>query len=442
MSTSFHPSDTLRSWGRVVKAAHLVARPRFTDEISGLLSGFSAAQPGLAIGLRRSYGDSNLNPGGRVIDMTALDRLSSFDRETGIMRAEAGVSLSQALQLLVPAGWFLPTTPGTRFATLGGAVANDVHGKNHHAMGTFGAWVRRLKLHRTDGSVHQLAPGDPLFHATVGGLGLTGVIEWVEFQATRIPSAELDAIDTSFEHVSEYFDIAAEKKDSFEHTMAWVDCITGGAHLGRGILSSANWYLHGDLKPHREEPRKKMPMDAPGFALNALTVRAFNSIRHDLKTMRKGPYRTHYEPFLYPLDAIAYWNRLYGSAGFFQYQSVLPPETAREGTIEMLETIVASGQGSPLAVLKDFGANPAVGMLSFPREGTTLAVDFRNQGESTLELMANLDRIVLEAGGRLYSAKDGRIPAQLFQAGFPKWQEFRAHVDPGLSSAFWRRVSA
>ncbi|MFT3722002.1 MAG: FAD-binding oxidoreductase [Hyphomonadaceae bacterium] len=441
MGTRFHPSDTLASWGRVVKATHLVAKPRFTDEITGLVSSFSASEPGLAIGLRRSYGDSNLNPGGRVLDMSALDRLIAFDRETGMMRAEAGLSLSQALQVLVPAGWFLPTTPGTRFATLGGAIANDVHGKNHHAMGAIGASVTRLKLHRTDGGSRELAPGDPLFHATIGGLGLTGVIEWVEFRATRIPSAYLDAHDISFDHVSDYFAIASEKKDGYEHTMAWIDCTTGGARLGRGILSVANWSPHGGLTPHHEEPRKKMPVDAPGFALNALTVRAFNSIRHDLKTMRSGPYHTHYEPFLYPLDAIAQWNRLYGVDGFYQYQCVLPPETAREGTIRLMQTIVMSGQGSPLAVLKDFGPNAPVGLLSFPMEGTTLAVDFRNQGEPTLKLMADLDRIVLAAGGRLYPAKDGRIPAALFQAGFPKWQEFRAHVDPGLSSAFWRRVS-
>jgi hypothetical protein len=267
------------------------------------------------------------------------------------------------------------------------------------------------------------------------------VIEWVEFRAARIPSSTLDAIDTSFSHVSEYFDLAAEKKDAFEHTMAWIDCTKGGAHLGRGVLSSANWGAHGGFEPHREEPRKKMPVDAPAFALNALSVRAFNSIRYDLKTMRTGPYRTHYEPFLYPLDGIANWNRLYGAAGFYQYQCVLPSETAREGVVELLKTISMSGQGSPLAVLKDFGANPSVGLLSFPREGTTLALDFRNQGERTLSLMADLDRIVAEAGGRLYPAKDGRIPAEMFQRGFPKWQEFRAHVDEGLSSAFWKRVS-
>jgi FAD/FMN-containing dehydrogenase len=294
---------------------------------------------------------------------------------------------------------------------------------------------------RTDGA-QEIGPGDPLFHATVGGLGLTGVIAWVEFRAVRIPSTTLDAEDAPFAHVAAYFDIAADKKDQFEHTMAWVDCSSGGASLGRGIFSSANWYAHGDLTPHQEQPRKAVPVDAPGFTLNAMTVRAFNSMRHEMKRMRIGPYRTHYEPFLYPLDGIANWNRLYGAKGFYQYQCVLPRGTARDGTVELLKTIASSGQGSPLAVLKDFGPNPQVGMLSFPMEGTTLALDFRNQGDRTLKLMADLDRIVAAAGGRLYPAKDGRIPADIFQSGFPKWQEFRAYVDPGLSSAFWRRVSA
>lgn len=441
MSGTFHPDSTLASWGRVVRASHLVARPRFGDEVGGLVTGLTQDRPGLAVGLRRSYGDSNLNPDGHVIDMTGLDRIISFDRDTGVMRAEAGLSLSQALQVLVPAGWFLPTTPGTRFVTLGGAVANDVHGKNHHAAGTFGASVTRLMLLRTDGEAREIAPGDPLFHATIGGLGLTGVIAWVEFRACRIASAFLDAEDTAFTRVEDYFDIAAEKKNTFEHTMAWVDCSTQGGKLGRGILSSANWSAQGDLATHQEQPRRHVPLDAPGFTLNALTVRAFNSVRHELKRMRYGPYRTHYEPFLYPLDGIAHWNRLYGAKGFYQYQCVLPPATARAGVADLLKTIVASGQGSPLAVLKDFGPNPPAGMLSFPMEGTTLALDFRNQGERTLQLMAELDRIVLAAGGRLYPAKDGRVPPEMFRAGFPKWQDFRAYVDPGLSSAFWRRVS-
>jgi len=276
----------------------------------------------------------------------------------------------------------------------------------------------------------------------MGGLGLTGVIEWVEFRAVRVPSAEIEAHDMPFEHISEYFDLAASTKNAYEHSMAWVDCMAGGARIGRGIFTAGNWATHGTLTPHQEAPRRRVPMDTPGLVLGRLMVRSFNSIRHDLKSMRTGPYRQHYEQFLYPLDAIADWNRVYGSEGFYQYQCVLPPETARAGMLRLLETIMASGQASPLAVLKDFGPNPPVGLLSFPREGTTLAVDIRNRGEETFELMAKLDGIVADAHGRLYPAKDGRAPPDLFHTGYPKWREFRAHVDPGLSSAFWRRVSA
>jgi FAD/FMN-containing dehydrogenase len=440
MAERFLQSDSIASWGRVVRANHRVARPRFADELPTLITADGEALA-LPIGLRRSYGDSNLNPDGRVIDMTGLDRVIAFDRTTGIMRAEAGLSLSQALQLLVPAGWFLPTTPGTRFVTLGGAIANDVHGKNHHSAGSFGASVTRLKLLRTDGSALELAPGDPMFHATIGGLGLTGLVEWVEFRAVPIPSAHLDAQDFEFGHVRDYFDLAAEAHARAEHTMAWIDCLSDGARLGRGVLSAANWSSHGPLTPHREDPKLAMPIDAPGFTLNGLTVRAFNSVFHDLKRMRTGPYATHYEPFLYPLDKVAHWNRLYGRDGFYQYQCVLPPATAREGVIELLKVIAASGQASFLAVLKDFGAHPPAGLLSFPMEGTTLALDFRNLGTRTLDLMADLDRIVLSANGRLYPAKDGRITPAMFEAGFPKLQDFRAYLDPGLSSAFWRRVS-
>ncbi len=442
MTTAFYPTETATSWGRVVREPHTVARPRFADELGVLAGKLNSAAPGLPVGLRRSYGDSNLNPGGRVIDMTGLDRLISFDKETGVMRAEAGVSLSQCLRILVPAGWFLPTTPGTRFVTLGGAVANDVHGKNHHGAGNFGNSITRLKLRRTDGTVRELGPGSALFHATIGGLGLTGIMEWVEFQATRIASAWMNAEDIAFANIGDYFRISQMWKPRFEHTMAWIDCLAGGDSLGRGVLSGANWSTAGDLKLHREDPRLAMPIDAPDFALNGLSVKAFNTVYNELKKARTSPYRTHYEPFLYPLDAIANWNRLYGVKGFYQYQCVLPYSTARSATPELLKTIQASGQGSFLAVLKDFGGVPAVGLMSFPREGTTLALDFQNQGERTLRLMADLDRIVAEAGGRLYPAKDGRIPAAMFQDGFPNFQQFRAHVDPGLSSAFWKRVSA
>jgi FAD/FMN-containing dehydrogenase len=438
----FHVDDSVVSWGRVIRASHRVAKPAFMDELPGLLREFTLGEPGLATGLRRSYGDTNLNPGGRLLDMTGLDRLISFDRQTGVMRGEAGVSLSQCLQVLVPHGCFLPTTPGTRFVTLGGAVANDVHGKNHHSKGSFGNWVRKLGLRRTDGSVHEVGPGDPLFHATLGGLGLTGVIEWVEFQAVGIPSSYVDAEDIAFRNVREYFDLMAEKKDLYEHTVCWIDCLAGGEALGRGIFSGGNWSAKGGYASHQEEPKKKMPIDAPSFALNPLSVTAHNVFRNTLKSTFAGRYHAHYEPFWYPLDGIANWNKLYGRKGFYQYQCVIPPATAREAVAELLKLIAKSGQASFLAVLKDMGPIESLGLLSFPMEGTTLALDFPNKGEKTVRLMADLDRIVGSAGGRLYPAKDGRIPPEVFRAGFPRWKDFSAHIDPGLSSGFWKRVSA
>ena len=234
----------------------------------------------------------------------------------------------------MPAGFFLPTTPGTRFVTLGGAIANDVHGKNHHSAGNFGnsRHAACAPPHRWIG--HDARPGDPMFHATIGGLGLTGVIAWAEFQAVRIPSSTLDAEDTAFEHVSDYFAIAAEKKETFEHTMAWIDCIDRGAQLGRGdpVVAPTGMPMATFARTRSSRARRCRSMP-PGFALNPLSIRAFNSVRHDLKTMKAGPYKAHYEPFLYPLDAIADWNRLYGSKGFYQYQCVVPPAVAKDATI-------------------------------------------------------------------------------------------------------------
>jgi FAD/FMN-containing dehydrogenase len=438
----FRSTEAFTSWGRVVRALHRVARPSFRDEVPGLSSQLHAAEPGLATGLLRSYGDSNLNPGGRILDMTGLDRMIAFDRTTGRVRAEAGMSLSQCLRVLVPAGWFLPTTPGSRFVTLGGAVANDVHGKNHDRAGSFGNSVTRIGLRRTDGDLQELAQGEPLFHATIGGMGLTGVIEWVEFEATPIRSAWFDAEDTPFGNLGEYFELSRSRKRHFDFTMAWIDCLATGEQIGRGIFTAGAWSGAGGLTPHRELPGRSMPVEAPGFLLNSLSIRAFNETRFRTKSMRTTPYRTHYEPFLYPLDSIANWNRMYGERGFYQYQCVLPPHTAANGCEDLLRAISRSGQGSFLAVLKDLGPRTAVGLMSFPMEGTTLALDFPNRGERTLALMRDLDAIVKAAGGRLYPAKDGRMPADMFRAGYPQWEQFRNLVDPGLSSAFWKRVSA
>jgi L-gulonolactone oxidase len=441
----FHETDSILSWGRVVRASHMAARPAWRDELPGLLAeATSDGRSVLALGLGRSYGETGLNPDGAVIDMTGLDRVIAFDPESRILRAEAGLSLGAILEVIVPHGLFLPVTPGTRFVTLGGAVANDVHGKNHHAHGTLGRWVRGLGLLRSDGTRHVLGPDDTtgLFGATIGGLGLTGLIEWVEIELMPISSAMIDAETVPFDGLDGFFALASESSEAFDYTVSWIDCMASGAALGRGLFSRGRHSPAGPLRAVMGGAGPFMPIDLPGFVLNATSIRAFNALYLWNGRRRSGAARMPYTPFFYPLDAIGNWNRMYGRRGMYQYQSVVPPAVAADATRAMLQAIAEAGQGSFLAVLKTFGDKPSPGLMSFPQPGTTLALDFPNRGDETLRLLSRLDSIVAEAGGRLYPAKDGRIPPALFRSGYPDWERFAAHVDPHVSSLFWRRMGA
>lgn len=429
-------------WSGVARPVLPVARPRHGDELAATLGARETASV-LGLGLARSYSDCVLNAAGSLVDMTGLDRILAFDRAAGVLRAEAGLSLDDALQAIAPQGWFFATSPGTRFVTLGGAVANDVHGKNHHAAGAFGCSVRRLGLLRSDGRHLDLGrdEGDPLFAATIGGLGLTGLITWVEVDLVRIPSTDLDVERAPFGGVGDFFDVA-EASAGHEHTVAWIDCAATGAALGRGVFQRADWSAEGACVAHPRKLSLSMPLDAPAFSLNALSVRAFNAL-YWRQQSRLGRRREHYGAFFYPLDAIGRWNRMYGAPGFFQYQCVVPPEAARPAVTELVRQIAASGAGSFLAVLKTLGERRSPGLLSFPRAGATLALDFPNRGGATVALMNRLDAVVREARGRLYPAKDARMSAAMFRAGYGETLEaFRACVDPAFSSDFWRRVSA
>ena len=441
-SPPFRPRGDVLSWGRVARAPRHVAHPRHRDELTGLIAR-GEWRSVLATGLRRSYGDSSLNSAGGAIDMTGVDRFLAFDSSTGLLRAEAGVSLSQILQLVAPKGWFLPTTPGTRFVTIGGALANDVHGKNHHRAGSIGRHVTRFGLLRSDGFRGEVSPssGPGLFNATIGGLGLTGIIEWVELKLERVPSSYLDAETIGYGSLSDFFALAEESAERYEHTVAWIDASSRGAKFGRGLFSRANWRDKDERDAHRDGGWKRMPIDAPTFCLNPLSVRLFNEAYFRSGQRKVGAMRQHYAPFFYPLDAIFHWNRLYGWPGMYQYQCVVPPDSAPRAIQALLAEIARSGQASFLAVLKTFGDRLSPGFLSFPRPGATLALDFPNRGTATLELMARLDQIVLEAKGALYPAKDGRISPRMFRASFPKWETFLRHKDDAMNSDFWRRVA-
>ncbi len=433
--------DGIQAWGRVHRGRHRVSAPAWPAEVEAAARA-SAAMSGstLARGLGRSYGDSGLNLGGGLVAMAGIDRAIAFDRASGILRADAGMTLDAVLRLAVPSGWFLPVTPGTKFVTLGGAVANDVHGKNHHVAGCFGRHVRRLALWRSDRGVVECAPDAEagLFRATVGGLGLTGIVLWVEIALAPIASAAMTVENERFEDLDSFFRLSQDGGE-WPYTVAWVDTLATGSRLGRGVFSRGRHADTGPLTPHRAGG-PSVPLDTPGFLLNRWTVGAFNRLYH----ARPGAGfrgRQPYYPFFYPLDRIGRWNRLYGPRGFYQWQGVVPPPVARDAVADLLARIARSGDASFLAVLKNFGDLPSPGPMSFPMAGTTLALDFPNRGGRTLALMAELDRVVAEAGGRLYPAKDGRMPAEAFRRGYPAWRDLEQRRDPMLQSSFWRRVS-
>lgn len=433
-------SRVMSSWGNVIRAPHVVYGLRGRHDAFPTLRGPGTVLP---FGNGRSYGDSCLNVGGALLQTRSLDRFIHFDREAGVLACEAGVLLADILRLVVPAGWFLPVVPGTCYVTVGGAIANDVHGKNHHQAGTFGRHVRQLELLRSDGARLVCSSRENLdwFAATVGGLGLTGVITWAELQLRPILSRRLDVESVRFRNLAEFFALCDEAERSHEYTVAWVDCLSRGTRLGRGILQCANHSQQQACAQSVPDRKMAVPFPPPVSLVNGLSLRIFNTVHYHRQRGQRKRTNEDYPAFFFPLDRILQWNRLYGPAGFYQYQCVVPMPVAHEATTELLETIARSGLGSFLAVLKRFGTVSSPGVLSFPREGVTLALDFPNKGAAVERLFQSLDRIVRTAGGALYPAKDGRMPGVLFKSGYPRWQEFARYIDPACSSSFWRRVT-
>jgi FAD/FMN-containing dehydrogenase len=431
--------ELVSSWGTVVRAEHSVYRLQSRHEPFPELDSVSSVLP---YGNGRSYGDSCLNVGAGLLKTRGLDRFIEFDPQTGLLTCEAGTLLAQILEQFVPQGWFLPVSPGTCFVTVGGAIANDVHGKNHHSAGTFSRHVASFELVRSDGQRLLCSPtrNPEWFAATAGGLGLTGLVTWAQLQLRRIPGRHMDVETLRFGNLDEFLALAAESDQEFEYTVAWVDCLGRGKHLGRGLLQRAN---HAPSPAGAPAHRKQLsvPFTPPFSLVNTASLRIFNTAYYNLPPAARRRELLDYEPFFYPLDSILCWNRLYGPHGLFQYQCVIPQASGREATAALLEAIGRSGMGSFLAVLKVFGPVESPALLSFPQPGITLALDFPNRGAALEQLFTVLDAIVRDAGGRLYPAKDGRMPADLFRSGYPRWREFSSYVDPRCSSSFWRRVT-
>jgi FAD/FMN-containing dehydrogenase len=434
------PRESLTSWGRVLQCEHdVVTLTNRLDDLPQLPGGSATFLP---YGNGRSYGDSCLNLGGAILKTQSLDRFIAFDLGTGILRCEGGVLLSEILRLVVAQGWFLPVTPGTRFVTLGGAIANDVHGKNHHVTGTFGRHVRQLELLRSDGQrlICSATENPDFFAATLGGLGLTGLIAWGEIQLRRIGNPWIDAETIRYESMDEFFALCAESDTDYEYTVSWVDCASKGKRLGRGLFMRGNHAPAGSMPGKHSQRTLSFPFVPPVSIVNSLSLKAFNAAYYHKQLTKNNRQVQHYEPFFYPLDGILEWNRMYGPKGFYQYQCVIPHTHGKDAIVELLKEIAASGMGSFLAILKICGDMASPGMLSFPTPGVSLALDFPNRGAKLDQLFARLDRIVSSAGGRLYPAKDGRMPGSLFRSGYPRWQEFTNYIDPKFSSSFWRRV--
>jgi FAD/FMN-containing dehydrogenase len=440
--SSSHTTKQPRSWGRYPNVEHTGTEPLYWRSALPDLS--QSERTVLPYGYGRSYGDSCLNEGGILLDTRNLNRFISFDEQTGVLCCESGVALADILEVMVPRGWFIPVSPGTKFVSVGGAIANDVHGKNHHRAGTFGCHVVRLKLLRSNGERLVCSPekNADLFAATIGGLGLTGLILWAEIRLRPIVNPLIDMQRIRFSSLAEFMELSAQADQQFEYTVSWVDLLVGGNALCRGLFMCGN---HDTSSPRTGQPLSKklsltVPFDFPSAVLNPLTVKAFNELYYHAQLSKKVEKIVSYEPFFYPLDAIDHWNRMYGKRGFLQYQFVVPFEHSYEAMKEILGHIRRSGEGSFLTVLKQFGNMPSPGMLSFPRPGLTLALDFAFRGQKTLCLLDDLDEIVRQSNGAVYPAKDARMSAENFQAFFPRWREFAQYVDPHFSSSLWRRV--
>ncbi|MBU3585169.1 FAD-binding oxidoreductase [Polynucleobacter sp. AM-26B4] len=426
---------SISSWGRLSHEDHHVIPLYNKYSVANQIQG---DRVGIAHGMGRSYGDIALNPNGPLWLTTGLNHLIHFDESSGRLRCESGVLLRDIQRLFIPRGWSLPVTPGSQMVTVGGAIANDVHGKNHHLLGSFGEHVQQIRLIRTDGTAIECGSKQNVewFAATIGGLGLTGVITEAEIQLRPTFGPWLDTETIPYANLSEFFELADSSEMNWEHTVSWIDCMS---NKGQGIFMRAN--PNKDLK---EAPRmraeKKMPFIPPVSLINKLTLRPFNFAYYNLRKFNSGSGIAHYEPFFYPLDKLLEWNRMYGPKGFFQYQSVIPRSVGHDATQAMLKEIEKSDEGSFLAVLKTFGNRESIGMLSFPQPGVTLALDFPNHAALTHKLLDRLDAIVKEAKGRIYPAKDARMPRELFEAGYPKLNEFLKYRDAGISSSLSRRL--
>jgi FAD/FMN-containing dehydrogenase len=420
-SRSYPDQPILSGWGRLAMPGRELVGEHFEALSSGAV---------LSRGLGRSYGDSSLpaRPSDKVVNSVLADRVLAFDEQTGILRAEAGMSLAQMNRLFMPRGFFTPVTPGTKFVTLGGMVASDVHGKNHHCEGCFGAHVRSLRMRLADDSIITCRPDHyaDLFWATTGGMGLTGHILEVEVQLKRIDSSWLVVETERVPDIDAFLAALGRAAPRWPMTVGWIDCVKRGRHMGRGILTSGRWATREEAgtRPPREARPITLPFVLPDFLVNRLTVKAFNALYYRRKLSAHATQILGPDPFFYPLDGILHWNRGYGSRGFTQYQCVLPRAAGSFAVREFMELLTRLGGASPVTVIKDCGPE-GKGILSFPLEGMSIAIDLAVR-DDTQRIVDSLNEFVIAAGGRIYLTKDRFTRPEHFRAMEPRLDRFLA----------------
>lgn len=421
----------LAGWGNYPRAAVRLIRACGRDEIHAALAASASI---IARGNGRAYGDCALNKDA-TLSLLLSDRILAFDAATGLLTCEAGVLLADLLDIFVPRGWFIPVTPGTKFVTVGGMIAADVHGKNHHWAGSFGNHVVQFTLMLADGrEVTCSATQNPqLFAATCGGMGLTGVILRASFLLIPIETAFIRQKTLRTENLAQTMAVF-EQSNEWAYSVAWIDCLARGAALGRCVIYLGEHARRGELSgnsdplQHAAKKTWRLAFNLPGFTLNRWSIAAFNALYY--ARAREGTRMVDYESFFYPLDALREWNRIYGGQGFVQYQCVLPKANGTAGITALLLHISNAGLGSFLAVLKLLSAGN--GYISFPLEGYTLALDFP-ANPKVFSLLGELDAIVMAHGGRIYLAKDSRMGVAMMREGYPGLDAFNAlrrEVDP------------
>ena len=426
----------LSGWGRYPRRVETVFTPH---DIATALPPRDVHM--IARGQGRSYGDAAMLDDGLVMLTEELSSFTNFDEATATLTTQAGTTLAKVIEELMPRGWFPVVVPGTKYVSIGGCVAADIHGKNHHRDGTFGAHVSEFELVLADHSRLRCSPelNSDLYWATIGGMGLTGLMTEVSFRLTPVESSYLFVQHHSTDDLNSSFKVLSDKNWDDQYTVAWIDSVAKGTRLGRSILMRGHHAQVGDLpQPFRARPfalhREPLPVpfNFPSWTLNSFSMSAFNGLYYRLQSRKSKPFVAHYDSFFFPLDQIGNWNRIYGKRGFIQYQCVLPLATAYDGIRQILEKLAKARRSSFLSVLKRFGPE-GKGLLSFPFEGYTLTLDLPVSDSKLFSLLDQLDEIVLSNGGRVYLAKDARLKPDTFAAMYPRleeWQKIKNKFDP------------